>query len=199
MARKNYKNPFLFYLLKFMGVFFTIYFVTLSVIALSAPGGSYYSNIIHQHFDYVSWLRDSLLYGAKWVLSVFGYHTYIEAEYLLKLKDGYGVKIVYSCLGYGIMSFWIAFVVANRGKVIKKIKWISGGLFLVWLINVTRISLLLVAVNNQWAMPFFDHHTWFNIFAYLLVFILIYFYDKSGRIKADTANTHTSAFKIMDR
>ena len=102
------------------------------------------------------------------------------------------------CLGYGVMSFWIAFVVANKGTSIKKLKWLLGGLFLICLINVIRISLLLLAINFHWLTPYFNHHTWFNIIAYLIIFILIYFYDKSFKLDPDISNKKTS-FIVTDQ
>ena len=85
-----------------------------------------------------------------------------------------------SCVGYGVYSFWIAFVAANRGSLAKKLAWISLGLLALWLINDIRITLFLLAINKGWPMPLgIDHHTWFAIFAYLLIFILIALYDRS--------------------
>ncbi|MEO6456450.1 MAG: hypothetical protein ABIN97_20405 [Ginsengibacter sp.] len=183
MIKKDYRNAFLFYLLKFAGLFIIIYCVTFSIIGLSVPGG-YYSSFIYHYLNYVSWLRASLLYASQWALSVFGYDSYITANVLLKLKDGYGVRIVYSCLGYGVMSFWIAFICANKGNLSRKFFWILGGLLLIWLINVTRICLLLLASNKHWqTLPPFDHHTLFNIAAYLTIFILMYFYDRSNKTR----------------
>lgn len=186
VADNIFKSSFIWYVVKFIGLFVLIYLVTFSVIGLSAPGG-YYSSIIHDYFDYVSWLRTSLLYGSKWALSIFGYDTYIAEKYLLKLKDGGGVRVVYSCLGYGVMSFWIAFIYANKGNIKRKLIWMLGGLLIVWMINVVRISLLLIAVNKRWYIHApLDHHTLYNVVAYLIIFVLIYFYDRSGKIKTNT-------------
>ena len=88
--------------------------------------------------------------------------------------------IAMDCVGYGVYSFWIAFVAANRGKFWKKTLWILLGVIVLWFINVIRITLFLVAINKGWPMPLgIDHHTWFNIVAYLMIFILIWLYDKS--------------------
>jgi hypothetical protein len=44
---------------------------------------------------------------------------------------------------------------------------------------VLRITLLILALNKNWGMPFgIDHHTWFNIISYLFIFVLIYFLEK---------------------
>ncbi|MDB5223210.1 MAG: hypothetical protein JWN83_1877 [Chitinophagaceae bacterium] len=172
---------FAWYIIKFVFSFCVLYFGTLAVIGLSAPEGKYYSGLIDHHLDYVTWLRLSLMYTTKAVLSIFGHHTYLFFPEILYFKNGGAISIGYDCLGYGISSFWISFVIANNGRWKKKMKWILSGLFILWSINILRLSLLLIAIQNKWVIPFFDHHTWFNIAAYILIFVLIYFYDKSSK------------------
>ena len=85
------------------------------------------------------------------------------------------------CVGYGVYSFWIAFVAANTGTLLKKAVWIISGVLILWMINVIRITLFLVAINRGWPMPLgIDHHTWFTIAAYGMIFILIWLYDKTS-------------------
>ncbi len=87
--------------------------------------------------------------------------------------------MVYSCIGYGITSFWLAFVFANKGSWKKKLLWMTGGALVLWIINVVRISLVLLANSKQWAIPLgWDHHTWFNIVAYGFIFLMMWVYDK---------------------
>lgn len=103
----------------------------------------------------------------------------MEPGFLIRFNGGRGVYIAMSCVGYGVYSFWIAFVVANTGRFLKKAAWIFFGVLALWLINVIRITLFLTAINKGWPMPLgIDHHTWFNIFAYLLIFGMIGLYDK---------------------
>jgi hypothetical protein len=65
-----------------------------------------------------------------------------------------------------------------------------GGVLALWAINVIRISMFLIAINNNSTMPFgIDHHTWFNIVAYGFILILMYFFNK--QVNASThAATH---------
>jgi len=148
---------------------------------LSAPGG-HYSSFVHNHLNYIGWLRFALLHSSKIVLTFLGYNVFVENMYIIRMHGGLGVRIVYSCIGFGIMSFWIAFIFANAGSWVKKTKWILGGLLLIWCINVARISLLLVAINKQWQpVLHFDHHTLFNIATYSAIFIMIYFFSRSDK------------------
>jgi exosortase/archaeosortase family protein len=123
-------------------------------------------------------LRASLLHAAKFVAGLLGFETFFVNEYVLRVVNGTGIKMVYSCLGVGVMSFWTAFVVANKAEILNKVLWLFGGLFMLWLINVLRITFLLIADNKHWPIPYFDHHTWFNMLAYILVFLLMYLYDR---------------------
>jgi exosortase/archaeosortase family protein len=169
------------YLLKFVISFCILYYGTLAMIGLASPGG-YYSPFIHNYLDYVSWLRFALLSVSKFVLALFGYSTFIDGAYTLRMKGGYGVHLVYSCLGFGVMSFWVAFIFANKVKWQKKVKWIMIGLLSIFFINVIRISLLLVAVNKNWPNVLnLDNHTLFNIAAYILIFTMIYLFDMSEK------------------
>ena len=167
------------YLLKFASVFCVLYFGTTTIIGLSTPD-NYYSPFVANYLDYVSLLRSSFLFACKGLMSVLNYQTTITNKYTLYINHANGIRMVYTCLAYGIMSFWVAFVIANKDTFKRKIIWIFAGLLMVWCINVLRLTLVLVAMYKHWPMPLgFDHHTWFNIVAYGFIFLLIYFYDRS--------------------
>ena len=171
------KHPLIIYLLKFLLVFGVLYYGTFIYIGLTAPGG-YYVPFFDHYLNYPAWLRLSLMVGAQGVLKVFGYSTTLPDDYIIRVTGGAGVHIGYSCLGYGIFSFWSAFVFANKGSWQRKTKWILGGLLAIWFINVLRISLLLASNSQHKPMPLgIDHHTWFNMVAYVLVFVMICLYD----------------------
>ena len=150
------------------------------MIGLSVPGG-HYSGFVDHYLNYVSWLRSSLLKGSKFLLSLLGFKTYIAGAYNLRMLNGRGIRLVYECVGYGVMSFWIAFVVASAGTLKRKILWLIFGLIFIWLLNIARLSLLLVATNKGWLMPLgWDHHTWFTIFAYLFIFIFMFLFNRQN-------------------
>lgn len=169
------------YLAKFIGVFCILYFGTLAIIGLAAYGGLY-SPFVDKYLDYVSWIKVSLIQATALILSFFHIQTHTEPGFLLRYEQGNAIIIAMSCVGYGVYSFWIAFVVANKGKFLKKLTWIVGGVLGLWLINVIRITLFLTAINKDWPMPLgIDHHTWFNIFAYALIFLMICLYGRGNR------------------
>lgn len=100
----------------------------------------------------------------------------------MRIVGGGGINVVYSCLGYGVTSFWLAFVFANTGSFKKKIAWMLGGAMVLLIINILRMGLVAMASHEKWKYPLgWDHHTWFNIVAYGMIFLMIYVYDKSGK------------------
>jgi len=178
------KNSFLFFVVKFLLLFAIFYFGTIFFIGLAAPGG-FYSSFFSQYFDYVSWLKISYLKGASVIASLFGYSTIEEPGFLIRVVHARGVIIAYDCIGYGVMSFWAGYVLANTIKLSLKLKWLLGGLLMLWFINTLRIGLFLVAINKKWSMPFYiDHHTWFNIFAYGIIFIMMLLFNYSSESKS---------------
>ncbi len=171
----------LLYIAKFLGAFCLLFYGTEAVIGLSAPG-AHYSPFVARYLDFISPFRAMLLWAAGSLLSLFNYQTVAIDEYTLSFPGGKGIRMVYSCLGYGVISFWIAFVFANKGSWKKKAGWMLAGAGALCAINIIRIGLLLVAINKGWPIPLgWDHHTWFNIVAYALIFGMIWAYDRGNR------------------
>ncbi len=171
-------KSFLVFVVKFLLIFAFFYLGTIAVIGYAAPGNRY-SPFIDHYFDYVSGLKITLMKGAAVIASVFGYHTIEMPGYIVRVPAAKGVIIAYDCVGYGVMSFWIAFVLASEGTWKKRLLWLFGGLLFIWIINVIRIGMYLVALNKGWPMPLgFDHHTWFNVFAYGGIFLMIWRFSR---------------------
>ena len=174
-------KDFIIYLIKFLAIFLGLYLFSDIIIALSAPEG-YYNEIISSYFDYISWLKNSLLYGAGIFAHLFGYSTVLEPNFLIRVINKKGVVVAMSCVGYGVMSFWCAYILVSKNSKINLLSWLIGGLFLLWLINTCRIGLFLVAINKGWKMPLgINHHTWFNIFSYGAIFTMIIIHENSIR------------------
>ncbi len=169
---------FIGFVVKFLLLFAALYYGTLLIIGLSAPD-DYYIPFVAKYLDYITQLKWGLMKSTKFFLSLFGIETYFAPNFSIKIVEGRGVRIAMSCVGYGVYSFWIAFVLASAGKILAKLLWVMGGLLLLWTINVVRIALFLLAVDRNWPMPLgLDHHTWFNIFAYGAIFTMMYFFYK---------------------
>lgn len=174
-------NRVIIYLVKFAAVFCFLYFGTEAIIGLSAPEG-YYSSFADKYLNFIPAFRNSLLQSAVFFLSLLGYDAYQSNNILLSLVGGGSVQLVYTCLGYGVTGFWIAFVFANTGGWKKKLAWMIGGAMVLYIINVVRISLTLLSNSKKWSFPFsWNNHTWFNIAAYAAIFCMIWLFDKKQK------------------
>lgn len=182
--KSTYINrSYLWFLVKFICLFLFFYYGTKFMISASATKGTYYIPFFADYLDYISWIRNLLLQGASLVARLFGYETQFEDPFLIRVVSGRGVFVAFSCVGYGVMSFWSAYVLANRWNFPSSLLWLFFGNILIVLINIFRIGLFLVAINKQVRFPFgIDHHTWFNIVAYIAIFVMIYFYEKKQRL-----------------
>jgi exosortase/archaeosortase family protein len=171
-------RQFLFFVGKFLLLFCLFYFGTLALIGVAAPG-NFYSPFAEKYLDYVSWIKHSLIWGVKQFAALAGYGTVTEPGFIISITNQRGVMIAMDCVGYGVYSFWAAYVIASDKAARKKILWVIAGLLLLWTINVCRIGLFLIAINEGWAMPFgIDHHTWFNIVAYAAIFGMMFLYER---------------------
>lgn len=169
------------YCARFLGLFCALYYTTEAVIGLSSPEGGY-NAFVAQRLNFVDPFRRFLLSSTQSLLSAAGYRTYFRDSFALGFAGGGGIRVVYSCLGYGLLSFWAAFVFANPGGWKRKAMWTLGGCLALIGVNILRLSLVLLAVSKGWPMPLgVDHHTWFNVVAYLLIFLMIYCFDRSRR------------------
>ena len=168
----------LVFVLKFIAFFLAFYFFNLFFIGVTAPGGTVYSAFLDNYLNYVAWIRSSILHTANFIADDLGSGSYVLDQYTLKAGDA-SIHMVYTCIGLGIMSFWVAFVLAHKSSWKKKVLWSLGGVFAIWMINCWRIALLLMALDNNWEVErYVDQHTLFNITGYSLILLMIYLYSK---------------------
>lgn len=186
---KRSVQSFAIYLVRFACVFCIFYFGTLGIIGLSS-GKNLYSPFVASYLDYITPLRHSILQSCNFLLQGLGYTTLFTDEFTLSIPNRAAVKMVYSCVGYGVLSFWTAFILANRGNVYKKIKWLLCGWVFLWSLNVLRVFLLLITIDRQNDLSFpIDHHTIYNIVAYGFIFLLMYFYDRAEKRNVSVINS----------
>lgn len=181
----NKTKPEISFFIRLVLFYCILYYGTLFWIGICSPENLYWS-FAEKYLNYIKWLRNSLISAAAFFGNLLNYNIEIPSTTFVKVVNGYGVHIVYECVGYGVMSVWAAFALAYPANTKKKIKWLIGGLFAIWLINVTRILALLIAVNQGKTVDinkFGEHHDVFNVVAYSLIILMIYFYTKSSSKK----------------
>lgn len=172
----NHKSPYLF-LIRFVTSFFGLYLFFPMYRGVIGPGGKVYSSFLESHFNIITGLTRVLTGSAKLLLEAAGYQLYQHDYHSLKIGYSKGIVVNPSCLGWAVMSFWVAFVFANRGTRKHKIKWMAFGIISIVLLNITRIALIIIANHLNWApITSLDHHQTFNVASYVCIIILISWY-----------------------
>lgn len=179
------KDPAARFALKFVVLFGLLYLSYLGLLGLTSPGNRY-SPFLAQYFNVVHWVRWLLLNSTKGLLTFLGYRTIIN-EYNLLVAGHNLLLLNYDCLGFGIMCFFSAFVIAYPKPLLKKIIFLVCGLLVIQSLNVLRLTWLALFWKKT-SNPFADHHTIFNITIYILIAIALYFWVKSPNKNTNATN-----------
>jgi exosortase/archaeosortase family protein len=169
------------YLLKFLLFFAFVYGFNLAFFSITSPYGDYYNAFLDTNLNYINWLKATILFGSNQISQLIGIDSYIPNSYSLKAVGGTRLLIGEACLGLGVMSFWIAYILADGSSWKRKLLWCIGGLLSIWLINCLRVAFMLLAFEKDWKLVITtDYHTAFNVIAYGFVFLQIYIYNRSA-------------------
>ena len=178
------KYPESLFLVKFFALFLVLYYSTEFWTGITAKGGLY-SAFCDEHLNFVKWLRIAILKGASVICYFSGYTTTIINTTSLKIIGGSSVNMVYSCIGFGVLSCWAAFAIVYPACLKRKLLWLFGGLLIICLANMIRVAVLLMLVNKTKNANIFPyHHGAFNIVVYSIVLVMIYFYTKENKLKS---------------
>ena len=166
------------FLLRFIVLMALIYYFNFGYMSLVDERGLLYSAYLDQHLNYFGWLRSAILHTSNALVHLYGFESYIPDIYSLR-ANGHGVHVGLECLGYGMMSFWLAFICAHETSWQTKLFWGVAGIVMLWLLNCIRVALLLIAVVKDFNIDKqIDNHTAFNMAVYLLTLGMIagYYY-----------------------
>jgi len=173
LFRQFWQNPTYRFLILLLGFFGLFHYFNLFYIGITAPGGVYVP-FLAEHLNYISGLRYALIQTSEWILNILGYTTF-TTEFWLRVSGHGGVVVVYSCLGYGVMSFFAAFVIAWPNKSFKSKLWfLPAGLLLIQAMNICRFMLLALYWKKSIFRGRIDHHDLFNVILYLFLLAAIY-------------------------
>ena len=166
-------NPAVKFILSFLVLFAIFYYFNILFIGLTSPG-NHYSPFLADNLNYIRGLRCFLLHSSAQILNWLGF-TSITSEYEL-LVVGHGtLKLVYSCLGLGLISFFAAFVIAYPKNPKIKLLFLVAGILSIELLNILRFVLLALFWNKHGG-HILDHHTIFNITIYTIIAVSLYFW-----------------------
>ena len=170
------------YFIRFSVLLVGVYYFHVGFNGIISPEGEHYSAFLDHYFNYIAGIRNVILNGSNLILHQQGIPSYIEGSQVIMLAHGPGVNVWFPCLGLGIISFWIAFVVAHEQNWKIKLAWCLAGLILITLINCIRIAILLLSLHKNWReFVGLNHHDLFNLACYICIFFLICFYNKNNQ------------------
>lgn len=188
------------FILKFIGLFLLFYYVNLFFVTLTLPG-KWHSDFFSGHLNYVQWLTDSLTHMSGYIASLFGVENYIRVETnsVVSASSGRAVNVKWECIGLGIYSFWLAFILAHKMSIKRKLLFSIGGIVAMWLLNCIRIALLLYAVEHNlkaWKKSWkfigdINHHDLYNYACYIIIIGMIYLYYRKTSKKTSTVKANT--------
>ena len=163
------------FVLIFLSLFAIFFYFNIYFFGITLPG-QHYIPFVANYLNYIGLLRYILLSTTAFVVKAFGF-TVIHNDWQLLVAGKGSIKVVYSCLGLGVMSFFAAFVLAYPKKLKAKITFLLTGLVCIQVLNVLRFVLLSIFWDKKSGM-ILDHHTIFNIVIYILITVSLYFWVK---------------------
>lgn len=169
-ASKNKYYREIFFVSRFIIIFFLLYGFNLGFIGLTGKGGVYLE-WLDVYFNYIRWLRESIIFSSSVLLNMLGYET-LQLPYHLKIINGVRVGVGYDCLGYGLMSMHIALALSYPFKAKIRNYYLFLGLMVIYIINCIRIAAVGVAYTEYRNIDI-DHHLIFNIIAYFVIFVMM--------------------------
>ncbi|MDN3548754.1 exosortase Y [Mucilaginibacter aquaedulcis] len=167
-------SPFKF-VLKFSVLFFVFYYFNLLFLGITSPG-NHYNSFLATHLNYIEGLRSILLSATSLVINWFGF-TVIHNHIDLLVVGRDAIRLAYDCLGFGLMSFITAFVIAYPKKLSQKLLFLLPAILVIQLLNIARLVILALFWNRK-ANQAIDHHTLFNIILYIIMMVSIYSWVK---------------------
>lgn len=171
--------------IKFVVALFILYILfsqgNLFMNSVMTPGSRFHNAYIADHFDYIQGLKTALIVPAVWIIKAFGFYA-IHNEMDVMVVAGPYLRVNYSCLGLGVMSFLAAFVLAFPAPWKSTFKMLVIGFIAIYVLNVLRIAGLgvLLGFFKSQRNNFTYHHEIFNIIVYICIFAMLYFWIKKS-------------------
>ena len=191
-----------FNILRFLLVFFVLKFTFNAYIGILSPGGKVYSPFLQHYANLPAWFTYLICKCAKGLLQLGGYSVYQKAMNNVTISGSRGINIIWACLGFGVMSFWTAFVWAHTATRRYKCKWTVIGILLITGINIIRIALIALGFHHNWkAFNAIEPHFAFNVVSYIAIILLtawfIIRYKKEHKNNLDLNSNKINAVSII--
>lgn len=113
----------------------------------------------------------------EWLMQKVGYDVYVvqhpeELSIPIAFKGKYVGKVVEGCNSVSLLILFVAFVVAFSGSFLSTAFFLILGSFIIWIINIVRIAVLVVALYKYPEQEAFLHKLLFPAIIYGTIFLL---------------------------
>ena len=157
-------------------IFVSIFFLTYIVLTILYK--FYLSGYQSEDLDTMTVISGNT---SEQLLKLFNYDIIIQKNSQnpwqdIILNGKYIARITEGCNAISVMILFVSFVMAFSGSFKKTSLFIILGIISIYILNVTRISLLIVLVYNFPQYTQFLHGTFFPLMIYGYVFILWIFW-----------------------
>jgi exosortase H (IPTLxxWG-CTERM-specific) len=125
------------------------FLVSLAVLGLA------YSHLTAKYHDNILWLMDFTATACGFVLSIFSNAVNYSGKYVS--YNGFSVEIIDECTGLLEMVIYLAAVVSFSASIRKKLIGIVTGVPAIYLFNILRIIVLLIAGSMSKSIFDFMH------------------------------------------
>jgi len=179
--KKNANKAAILFVVKLLFFYFLFSQGNIFMNSVVSEGGRFYNAFIANNLDYIQGLKTALIVPAVWIIKLFGFYA-IHNEMDVMVVNGPYLRVNYDCLGIGVTSFLVAFVIAFPAKLKSKYKLLIVGILMIYILNVLRIAGLgvLLGFFKSQRNNFTYHHEIFNILVYICIFILLYVWIKKN-------------------
>ncbi len=179
---KIWKDAYIRFVISFVSLYLILYYFNEVYIGITAKGGIYVP-FLDQNLNYIKWWRNFSIQITADILRWLGNIVYTNATQL-KVIGKSGFTLVYSCLGYGIMSAFTAFCISFPSPFKYRVGFMLFGLIFIQIMNIGRFVLLSLYWNNHNRFLGLDHHDLFNILIYISLIVISYLWIRhSSKIK----------------
>lgn len=135
-----HKSEPLRFAITFIILFLIFYYFNIGFFGITSPG-NHYNAFLADKLDYITGLRWVLLHSSAEILNWLGYTTKVNNYELLVVRHGI-IRIVYTCLGLGVLSFFTAFTLAYPKPWKPKAIFLISGILVIEFFNIIRFVVL---------------------------------------------------------
>ena len=152
------------FLAKFLGSYLVLIFIY-----------QLFLNNVKDNVFHVDSFTASVSHQTKMILDFWGYNVELvrhqTEESIRILIDGTPiVRIVEGCNAMSVMILFVAFIIAFSGKFLRTTLYILFGIVLIHVLNIFRISILIVGMLKYRQYESLMHDIIFPLFIYGVVF-----------------------------